>query len=80
MLQLDDVVCTILADDRRLGGGPNNGDHPRTEQMGNLNASQVDAAGGARHEHGFAGLRPRTIDQGIWKTFIFRRKRAAFDR
>ncbi len=33
--------------------------------MGDLNASQADAAGGARHEHGFAGLQPRTIDQGI---------------
>ena len=34
-----------------------------TEQMGNLDASQADAAGGARHEHGFAGLQPRTIDK-----------------
>ena len=46
-------------------GGPNSGDDSRTEQMGNLNASQADAPGGGRHEHDFTGLQPRTIDQRI---------------
>jgi len=62
---IDDLLRTMLADNRRLRGGAHDGNDARADRMRDVNASQANAAGGSGDEDRFAGLQACPLDQGI---------------
>src|SRR5262245_39287771 len=62
---IDDLVGAMLADNGRLRGSAHDCNDSRAEQMRELNASQANPAGAARHENRFTSLELRPLDQRI---------------